>query len=76
MIYTEYHGHAGEYIGELPLNDLKNYQAIVCASGDGIIHEIVNAMYSRGDLKYLPPIGCIPMGSGNAVAASLCYQSG
>ena len=76
MNWVEYRGHAGDYVRGLQLNDLLNYQAIICVSGDGLIHEIVNAMYSRGELESMPPLGCIPVGSGNAIAASLCYRSG
>ena len=73
---VEYGGHAGDYVGGLALNDLLKYQGIICVSGDGLLHEVVNSLYNRQDLSIIPPIGIIPAGSGNAVAGALCYRSG
>ena len=36
---TKYHGHATEIARELDVND---YDIIVCCSGDGIPHEVIN----------------------------------
>ncbi|KAL5107996.1 Sphingosine kinase 2 [Taenia crassiceps] len=76
VMETGYRGHASDYVKTLPLNDLLKYGAIVYVGGDGLLFEIVNGLYSRGDLKAIPLIGCIPAGSGNAVPSTLCYRSG
>jgi sphingosine kinase len=59
--------------------DVKQYQGILCCSGDGIIHEVINALLSREDkeecLNHVV-IGVIPGGSSNGLAKSLCEESG
>ncbi|GBB93583.1 hypothetical protein RclHR1_00220017 [Rhizophagus clarus] len=66
---TEHPNHAKEIANKL---DLKPYDAIVSASGDGIIHEIVNGLLSRPDaLEIDIPIGAIPAGTGNALSICL-----
>nr|CDS30015.2 sphingosine kinase 1 [Hymenolepis microstoma] len=72
----EYRGHACDYIRELPLSKLKKYRALVYVSGDGVLHELVNGLFSRDDVTYFPPFACIPAGSGNAMASAICYRSG
>ncbi|EUB57451.1 Sphingoid long chain base kinase 5 [Echinococcus granulosus] len=76
MESTEYRGHANAYVKNLSLNDLLKYGAVVYVGGDGLLHEIVNGLYSRGDLTTIPLVGCIPAGSGNALASTVCYRSG
>ncbi|VDL57295.1 unnamed protein product [Hymenolepis diminuta] len=72
----EYRGHACDYIQELPLSELKKYRALVYVSGDGVLHELVNGLFSRGDVTSFPLLACIPAGSGNAMASAICYRSG
>ncbi|KAM3171827.1 hypothetical protein ACTXT7_015816, partial [Hymenolepis weldensis] len=72
----EYRGHACDYIRELPLSELKKYRALVYVSGDGVLHELVNGLFSRSDVTSLPLLACIPAGSGNAMASAICYRSG
>ncbi|KAH9280875.1 Sphingoid long chain base kinase 5 [Echinococcus granulosus] len=76
VMETEYRGHANAYVKNLSLNDLLKYGAVVYVGGDGLLHEIVNGLYSRGDLTTIPLVGCIPAGSGNALASTVCYRSG
>ncbi|VDN97752.1 unnamed protein product [Rodentolepis nana] len=76
VVYTEHRGHAAEYIRELSPSKLKKYRALVYVSGDGVLHELVNGLFNRDDLTYLPPFACIPAGSGNAMASAICYRSG
>ena len=60
---TEYSNNAKEIIKNL---DLKAYDAIVTASGDGLIHEVINGLLSRDDaLEIDIPIGVIPAGTVN-----------
>ncbi len=47
LITTERANHAYEYVEkDLQLNE---YDGIVTVSGDGLIHEVVNALYRRSD---------------------------
>lgn len=67
---TEHAGHAGEIAAEL---DLEAYDAVVCVSGDGLLHEVVNGLASRPDaaLALQCPLCIVPGGSGNGLAASV-----
>eukprot|EP01134_Creolimax_fragrantissima_P001908 CFRG1908T1 len=53
--------------------DLKKYDGIVCISGDGLIHEVVNGLLTRKDWDDARkmPIGIVPAGTGNALHRSL-----
>ncbi|OWA51096.1 Sphingosine kinase 1 [Hypsibius exemplaris] len=53
--------------------DLDKYSAIVIISGDGLIHEVINGLMTRPDWNRAiqTPLGLIPGGSGNALAASV-----
>jgi len=67
---TEYVNHARE-IGIS--QDLTGMDAVVALGGDGTIHEVANGLLQRstgvaGQID-LPPLGVIPLGSGNAMAA-------
>lgn len=52
---------------------LDSQDVLVCVSGDGIIHELLNGLASRPDaLAALRiPISPIPAGSGNALSVNL-----
>ncbi len=54
--------------------DLGAYDGVICVSGDGMVHEVLNGLAARADadaaLAALA-IGTIPAGSGNALATSL-----
>lgn len=68
---TKYHGHATEIARELDVND---YDIIVCCSGDGIPHEVINGFYLRPDKGLLAfnkiAVTQLPCGSGNALSLS------
>jgi diacylglycerol kinase (ATP) len=50
----------------------KGYDAIFAAGGDGTLHEVVNGVLQNHEQsKHLPPIGLIPLGSGNDFARTL-----
>lgn len=61
MVLTQYREHAYNYVKEM---DLKKFDAIVTVSGDGIVHEVVNALHHRKDrIDALEiPVGTIPAG--------------
>jgi sphingosine kinase len=50
-----------EYVQEM---DIKDCHGIVCVSGDGLLHEVINGIMKRADWKVAikVPIGIIPAG--------------
>lgn len=68
--YTKYNGHGIEIAQNM---NIDKYDTIVCASGDGIPHEVINGLYRRPDrVKAFNKIAIsqIPCGSGNAMSVS------
>ena len=53
--------------------DLSAYDAIVVVSGDGLVHEVINAL-CKGN-KGSIPVSALPGGSGNAMSAVICANS-
>nr|CAB3266531.1 sphingosine kinase 2 [Phallusia mammillata] len=74
VVKTEYAGHARHLARDL---NLASCDGIVIVSGDGLIHEVVNGLMDRNDWKIAiqTPIGIVPGGSGNALAAAIVYAS-
>lgn len=71
VVYTERFNHAYDVVMEL---DYKKYDGIITCSGDGIIHEIMNAMFHRSDSKEFRDkivIGALPGGSANGFCSAL-----
>ena len=50
-----------------------SFSGIICVSGDGLVHEVINGIMKRDDWEECIkiPIGTIPAGSGNALATEL-----
>ena len=73
--YTERRNHATEIISELELSE---FDGLLIVSGDGLVHEAINALCRRedGDLARMFPISVIPAGSANALAQVVCDLSG
>ncbi|TMW55214.1 hypothetical protein Poli38472_013105 [Pythium oligandrum] len=74
VVVTQHQAHATEHIGTVPLN---TYDCVVAVGGDGLLSEIVQGIMKRDDWKRMirQPLGIIPGGSGNALAASLLARS-
>ncbi|TTI92379.1 Sphingosine kinase 1 [Bagarius yarrelli] len=72
---TERQNHARELVREA---DLSQWDAVVVMSGDGLLFEVVNGLMEREDWEEAiqTPLGVLPGGSGNALAASINYYSG
>ncbi|GAA6080884.1 sphingosine kinase 1 [Tachysurus ichikawai] len=72
---TEHQNHARELVREA---DLSQWDAVVIMSGDGLLFEVVNGLMEREDWEKAiqTPLGVLPGGSGNALAASIHYYSG
>jgi diacylglycerol kinase family enzyme len=48
-IMTLYRYHCQDYILDLKLEDLLNYDGIIAVGGDGIVFEILNGLFLRSD---------------------------
>ncbi|KAF4080266.1 hypothetical protein AMELA_G00168390 [Ameiurus melas] len=72
---TERQNHARELVREA---DLSQWDAVVIMSGDGLLFEVVNGLMEREDWEKAiqTPLGVLPGGSGNALAASIHYYTG
>ncbi|KAH9817585.1 ATP-NAD kinase-like domain-containing protein [Melampsora americana] len=70
VIFTTHRGHGIE-IGQGI--DFEKFQVLVCVSGDGIVHEVLNGIGRRRDaglaLKKIS-LASIPAGSGNALSVN------
>lgn len=51
--------------------DISRVTDIVCIGGDGLVHQVLNSMQGKGDIR----IGVIPAGSQNALACALGCRS-
>ena len=77
-IITRQFKEAYNYV--LTLDPLK-YDGFITCSGDGIIHEIINAIFHRSEEdknKFLDhcALCALPAGSGNAISKAISYYSG
>ncbi|XP_069553270.1 sphingosine kinase 1-like [Brachyistius frenatus] len=75
LVITERQNHAREMVREA---DLSQWDALVIMSGDGLLYEVINGLLERSDWEeaILTPLGILPGGSGNALAASVHHYSG
>ncbi|GMG22317.1 unnamed protein product [Ambrosiozyma monospora] len=76
IVKTTHPKHASEIARELKIT---KYDIILCASGDGIPHEVINGLYLREDraaaFSKLVVVQ-VPCGSGNAMSLSCLGVSG
>jgi sphingosine kinase len=71
VMVTTHRFHAVQIAQEL---DVDAYDAVVCCSGDGIPHEVINGFMKRYEAKRAlrtVPVCQLPCGSGNSMAMSL-----
>ena len=57
---------------------VKEWKCALICSGDGLIYEVFNGLLRRPDWRRAIqfPVGVIPCGTGNALAASILWRSG
>ncbi|XP_060720810.1 sphingosine kinase 1 [Tachysurus vachellii] len=74
LITTEHQNHAREVVRNA---DLSQWSAIVILSGDGLLFEVINGLMEREDWDEAirTPLGILPGGSGNALAASVHHYT-
>ncbi len=67
LALTDYPEHAVQIVRTA---DLARYEGIVAAGGDGTLFEVINGYFQNpADAK--PPLGVLPIGTGNAFARDL-----
>jgi ceramide kinase len=78
VLQTKFGGHARDKLMQMSIEELSSIDGIVAIGGDGIFHEIVNALlelriegHERGKLAMSLRVGHIPAGSTDAVACTL-----
>jgi len=78
VFFTKYYKHS--YDNTLQISDKTKYDGILCCSGDGIVHEVLNAiMHKReepGFEDFDLSVGVIPSGTSNGLSKALCVESG
>ncbi|KAJ7989777.1 hypothetical protein DPEC_G00308030 [Dallia pectoralis] len=74
LVITEHQNHARDLVREA---DLSQWDALVILSGDGLLFEVVNGLLEREDWEEAiqTPVGILPGGSGNALAASVHHYT-
>ncbi|MCB0284083.1 MAG: diacylglycerol kinase family lipid kinase [Calditrichaeota bacterium] len=72
IIRTEYPWHGIELIKN---TDLSRFDGVVACGGDGTNFELINGYFSN-PLKNKPPIGIVPVGTGNAFAKDVSLENG
>ncbi|NWZ60940.1 SPHK1 kinase, partial [Haliaeetus albicilla] len=67
--------HARELVTGISLDE---WDGIVTVSGDGLLYEVVNGLMDRPDwaAALRMPLGILPCGSGNALAAAINFHAG
>ncbi|KAJ7314017.1 hypothetical protein JRQ81_005895 [Phrynocephalus forsythii] len=75
LIQTERQNHARELVQSISLSE---WDGIVAISGDGLLYEVINGLMERPDWEEAikMPLGILPCGSGNAVAAAINLNAG
>ena len=64
---TDYPEHAVQIVRDM---NMKNTGGIIAAGGDGTLFEVVNG-YFQNPARKKPPLGILPVGTGNAFARDL-----
>lgn len=72
VLKTSHANHASEVFASLSLKEISNICLIIMIGGDGIIHEVVNGLFSNPNNEEwinIFPLMCVcPLGSGNHLA--------
>ena len=72
IFITQHHGHAMEIAGRL---EPTRYEGIISVGGDGTNFHLLNGLLKTNTPNALPPLGIIPVGSGNSFALDLGIHS-
>jgi len=70
VVTTAYPGHAAE----LARSAAESHAPIIAVGGDGTVHEVVSGLMAVQ--RHRPPLGILPLGTGNDIARSVGLRSG
>lgn len=65
----------GDAIDRIATQDILGFDGVVAAGGDGTLFEVLNGLYARPPGER-PPLGVVPVGTGNAFARDLGLAPG
>lgn len=76
LVVSDQQASITKFIKKLTTDDINKLRSMIVVSGDGALHEIINAIMNRKDWRSTLniPIGIIPTGSGNGLAYTLIRQ--
>jgi len=66
---------AGDATEQVAAADLAGYDGLLAAGGDGTLFEVLNGLYRHAPDRR-PPLGLVPVGTGNAFARDLGLMPG
>lgn len=72
VILTEAPGHATEIVRT---SDISGYDGVVAGGGDGTLFEVLNGYFLDGS-EIRPPLGVLPVGTGNAFSRDIELGTG
>ena len=72
ILPTSHPGHGKQLVADA---DLKRFDGLVAAGGDGTVFEVLNGLYEH-PASHRIPLGLLPVGTGNAFARELELQPG
>jgi diacylglycerol kinase (ATP) len=67
--------HSGSATQQLAQSELSSFDGIVAAGGDGTLFDVLNGLYHQ-EPNSRPPLGVIPVGTGNAFSRDLGIEAG
>lgn len=72
---TSYSNDAQLYVQNMSINQLKQYNVIISAGGDGLFSQLVNGLYNRIDQYNDIILALLPLGTGNSLMHDLKCSS-
>jgi diacylglycerol kinase (ATP) len=72
VVLTEAPGHATEIVRQC---DFRGYDGVVAGGGDGTLFEVLNGLFLN-DPETRPPLGVLPVGTGNAFSRDIELRTG
>ena len=76
-IETRWEGDAFSAVSNMPLERLQQFDAVVCCSGDGTVHEVLNGFLKRADRGATElRVGGIPAGSACSLIFNALHRRG
>lgn len=72
VVQTEGPGHAVKIVRDA---DLGRFDGVVAGGGDGTLFEVVNGYFGNGGERR-PPLGLLPVGTGNAFSRDIGLRTG